>query len=471
MAKGRGLINLAVLPNNSGRVELYPGGRVSVRARSGQFTSAAGLIDSGSSVAEAVEQVVRTWKTSGRNKIDRVIAGRGGSITIAGADAAMLMIERAGIAQMRIKDLTQNPSVQKVLTNTYRRYAEMIRQIANTVLDEMIYNSEQRQARMDRYAVSKAYLHRSKMSNYQKRGTELHGSVELNGQLEGFSSTTRSGREQVLDRLRSRSGRLRTYNIGTFTGEEMASRWPGMAGISESRNKSLFPGFFNVRGRVSGSGQDRPSIWSQMSPLRRRQLFRGLSPSRGLGALSALLGSVTGETLGSHESALGEARHQSRYPPYVRTNRLKKSVLQGIMATGQGIVIGMDESVFDGNPYWHFVNAGHKIVWVHPQTGKRYEFGTFPARPFREEIARRVREQVLPKLQQELSAGAKSIGDVVVHFIIGGASNQAFAASLEGRRAKQKAEEVADMYRADYGSQQYGPGNVGSSTYDESGND
>lgn len=107
--------------------------------------------------------------------------------------------------------------------------------------------------------------------------------------------------------------------------------------------------------------------------------------------------------------ALEQARTMLRAPYYMRTERLKMSVLRGINRYGNNIVLGVDESVYsssDVNPYWQFVEKGHEVVIPRPLgRGQPNQYEMFktgnvvPGRPFMETLFTRVRAEVLPLLE------------------------------------------------------------------------
>ena len=161
-----------------------------------------------------------------------------------------------------------------------------------------------------------------------------------------------------------------------------------------------------------------------------RRYGAGLSGTQ-LSSMTRLLGGafLTSDVGGSNVSPEVKlhARTLLSAPAYSHTMQLYNSLISGIKAVGingvPGIQVAYDESKFAGDPYWVFVEKGHKVVMPKPVGRGRSGYtmhetgGTVAPKPIMTELKQFIRTVVVPEMQTELRRLFSGVCDDVIDLV------------------------------------------------------
>jgi len=419
MAKNRttGAQMLSRLYTGGVAVEKYGGGRTSYRALStGTFvTKAAAQVLSGGA-AELERILIQTWQEN-MPAIAPVVQPPqtpNVQVTITGlAPAALALAKGEAIRNGSMQlDAKVKPMIQRLLD----KYVVMIQQLAEEVVNEVVYTPGG-----EAYIAASALAARSKFQNY----TATDASSLMKRYQTGQSNIIR--RRYPYHRLSDPKGgwNLAESEIGrrSYTGAPFTYQKVTPLGLTqhvrEYTGKYIDPSL-SARGRQFGipieQQQARLSnierAWQDTRPGFQEKLHRGLQQKSLLG-LSLLFQAASDIAGLGVDDAVSRARTRLHAPYYERTFALRDSVVQGVKRAGFNILIGVDESLFTkigADPYWKYVEAGHEVVIPRPLgRGRPGEYEMFrpgthvPEKPFMRTLFDRVKMEIMPLLQDELT--------------------------------------------------------------------
>jgi hypothetical protein len=283
------------------------------------------------------------------------------SIEFTGQEAVFLALSRADGISRGISKLSSEPEVQAAIKSLYESLAEMIRSIAQDVMNELVYGGTQ--ARYRGYIMQRMSSTSLSVEKYARLAPHIQ-------------RTNKEGR--LLPKITYghvlRERRIR--HLGNLQG-----------GFSKYETSQL----------AGAVGLGRP-IQSQASV------------TENLYALSHTMGNVGANPL--------------HLPYKMPTGQLMRAVTNGIRATTYGVFIGVNEAEFRGGEvYWMFVEQGHSVVIPLPTKHgtKMIRTGTHVAgKFFMQELVRRVQEEVAPKIEGMLQEIGPMTGRIIGEVISAG---------------------------------------------------